>query len=152
MDEYYLTRAERSIFKNKASEILEELILREPFRLVELGAGDGAKTKILLRYFLDKKVNFNYSPVDISANVLEILETSIKKELPQLQFNSIAGDYFTVLKELKFKKDSRLVVFFLGSNIGNYISPALEDFLKRLHDNLNSGDLVLYLIKGHQRL
>ena len=44
------------------------------FEMVELGAGDGKKTKQLLRELVRRDYDFSYHPVDISANILEHLE------------------------------------------------------------------------------
>lgn len=41
-----------------------------PFNVVELGAGDGTKTSVLLEYFLEKNLDFTYSPIDISEGAL----------------------------------------------------------------------------------
>jgi len=35
--------------------------------MIKLGAGDGAKTRILLEYLHTKNIPFRYVPVDISA-------------------------------------------------------------------------------------
>lgn len=49
LDEYYLTRAEYEIFTNQKMKILDQFSPNgEPFNLVEFGAGDGYKTKVLL--------------------------------------------------------------------------------------------------------
>ena len=73
LDEYYLTRAEFEIFVRQKAEILKAFLGTEGhFRLVELGAGDGTKTKVLLEHFTNEKASFTYSPIDISGNVLKI--------------------------------------------------------------------------------
>ena len=48
----------------------------EGFDLIELGAGDGTKTAILLDHFLKRGVDFTYSPIDISLQALD--ELSLK--------------------------------------------------------------------------
>ncbi len=143
LDEYYLSRAELNIFQNQKAKILELMKPDEDFRLVELGAGDGSKTKVLLRYFTEQNIQFSYLPVDISSNVLSILEADLKAELPQLNITPLAGDYFKVLSELKFKEDSHSVVYFLGSNIGNFLNETAISFLKSVRENLNTGDRML---------
>ena len=67
MPEYYLTNSEAEILeihKNKISALFCSDC--RSVDLVELGAGDGAKTRILIQDLLDAKVNFRYVPVDIS--------------------------------------------------------------------------------------
>ena len=101
MVSYYLTRAELQIFEKFKSKILDVIAGEGAFRIVELGAGDGLKTKVLLKHFLQKKVEFEFIPVDISAHALELLEESLTGELPDLKINSMTGDYFKMLSQLK---------------------------------------------------
>ncbi|MFT6865462.1 MAG: L-histidine N-alpha-methyltransferase [Cyclobacteriaceae bacterium] len=143
LDEYYLSRAEMNIFENQKEQILELMKPDEDFRLVELGAGDGRKTKVLLKYFSDQQIQYSYIPVDISSNVLQILEDDIKAELPQIDINPLTGDYFSVLQDLKFRKTGHTVVYFLGSNIGNFLNETAITFLNSVKENLNVGDRML---------
>ncbi len=143
LDEYYLTRSEKSIFHEKKEKITRVLTNKQPMRLIELGAGDGAKTKVLLKYFVEKGIDFSYAPIDISSNVLEILVGDIHREIPQLKIEPVAGDYFKVLSDFKLKNGQRNVVFFLGANIGNFRDQLIKDFLTGLHNNLKEGDLVM---------
>ena len=98
MEEYYLTRAEHWIFEHRKTEILNAVTAdEEEFRLLELGAGDGLKTRVLLEYFIDQEASFDYSPVDISDNVLQILTRRMQQQLPSLHVTPRCGDYFEVL-------------------------------------------------------
>ena len=50
MPEYYLTKCELDIFKNKTAELAQLIIPgNEPFDLIELGAGDALKSNYLLQ-------------------------------------------------------------------------------------------------------
>jgi L-histidine N-alpha-methyltransferase len=53
-DDYYPTRCEFEIFEAHRSAI-SDLLRGERFNLIELGAGDGRKTRLLLDEFLKKK-------------------------------------------------------------------------------------------------
>ncbi len=143
LDEYYLTRAEFDIFRNQKAEIQNTLTGDQPFRLIELGAGDGVKTLVLLEYFSKNKIDFTFCPLDISPNVLEILEKKVRERLPNIQMESLAGDYFKVLHDIKVESHVRNVVFFLGSNIGNFTKDLARTFFENLHNNLNKKDLVM---------
>lgn len=143
MDEYYLSRAELNIFENQKERILELMNPCERFKIVELGAGDGIKTKVLLKHFSDNKMQFSYCPVDISPSVLETLETNLEEEIPTLDISPLPGDYFQVLSELKFDSESHNVVYFLGSNIGNFLNQSAVDFLSNIGKHLNQGDRML---------
>jgi L-histidine Nalpha-methyltransferase len=141
LDEYYLTRKEHEIFTTHKEAILRAIFDGEPFRIIELGAGDGSKTKILLKHFLDQGVDFTYTPVDISGNVLEILESNLKKEMPNLKMESFQGDYFDALAEISTNPE-RDVVFFLGSTLGNFTEPEAVGFMSKLRSFLKHNDLL----------
>ncbi len=143
MPEYYLTRAEYEIFHNKKEEILQAFAKNGlPFQLIEFGAGDGTKTKVLLKYFLDKRAVFQYLPIDISGSVLDLLKDDLHRELPELKVAPLQGEYFQALKTLDNDDNTRKIVLFLGSNIGNFRPSEAEQFLKEMASNLNKGDLL----------
>jgi dimethylhistidine N-methyltransferase len=143
LDEYYLTRSEYEILETHKDQIHQLCSADGKFRLIELGAGDGLKTKVLLRYFLEQGSEFEYIPVDISSNALKILERSLKEELPSLNISPVCGDYFQVLKELREDREEKNIILFLGSNIGNFSEFDRNSFLSSMSDNLKSRDLVL---------
>jgi dimethylhistidine N-methyltransferase len=141
LEEYYLTNKELEIFENHKERILETISDGEPFRIIELGAGDGLKTKILLKYFAEKGVDFTYTPVDISGNVLEILEQNLKVEIPNLKLETYEGDYFDALSEISSQPEKD-IVFFLGSNIGNFSQLEAVSFLSTLRASLKKEDML----------
>ena len=143
MPDYYLTRAEEEIFNLRKQEIYRALNFKTPFKLVELGAGDGLKTKVLLRSFLEEKANFQYLPIDISSHVLDELAESLIKELPQLEVKPIAKEYFEALEHLQNISNEPKLVLFLGSNIGNFPQGKAEGFLGSLAAKLQTGDKLL---------
>ncbi len=143
LKEYYLTRAELNIFNQKQQQLLDAFDSGGAFRIVELGAGDGMKTKVLLKYFQAQGADFSYCPVDISPNVLGELENNMKEEIPELKMEPLAGDYFKVLADLKFKNHKRNIAFFLGSNIGNFRRELAVQFLSSIKSNMRKGDCLL---------
>jgi len=142
MPEYYLMNCELDIFEQQKAQILNAIGL-EHFHLLELGAGDGYKTRVLLRHFMEQSVDFEYQPVDISPNVLLELEQRLREELPELKVHPLPGDYFKVLHEVKETDATPKVVLFLGANIGNYPQERAAAFLRHLQDELNPGDKLL---------
>ena len=144
MPEYYLTDCEHEIFSSLKEEITQAICPENKlFNLVELGSGDGLKTKILLKHLVEEGINFQYTPVDISAKAnLELVE-SLKTELPALQVEAKTGDYFQKLKNLNGHASIQKIIFFLGSNIGNFSDDETTEFLSQLSAYSNSGDKVL---------
>jgi dimethylhistidine N-methyltransferase len=143
MPEYYLTDCEREIFQSAAPELLDALN-HEPFDLIELGAGDGSKTQLLIEQFLAAGVRFTYRPIDISANALAILGELINRRWPRLPFAPLRGDYFDALSRLGRRAEGRRrLILFPGGNIGNFLPAEALEFLTRLRNMLRSGDFLL---------
>lgn len=144
MPEYYLTNCEMDIFQNKTSE-LANIILEsdEPFDLIELGAGDGTKSAFLLKHLLDQKADFSYMPIDISPNILSVLNSKLNTELPELNIICLDGEYFKMLEKAAELSSRRKVVLFLGSNIGNMEKEEALSFCRTLNSYLSNGDIVL---------
>lgn len=142
LDEYYLTRAEKEIFQIHAADICAEFPSKN-YRIAELGAGDGTKTRYLLEAALKAKSKFEYFPIDISPNVLNILKAKLEKALPSLKIKGLAQEYFEALNTMAQLSDIPLVVLFLGSNIGNFRRDNVDTFITKLSDSLRPGDLFL---------
>lgn len=142
--DYYLTRSEYEILDTYKADLLRCIASEDRlFELVELGAGDGLKTKILLGFFTDQNADFTYAPVDISSDALEELVVDVRQKWPDLHLNPRHDDYFNALEQLSVGSNARRVVLFLGSNIGNFSPDEAVDFYRQLHDRLQPGDLVL---------
>lgn len=142
--EYYPTRCETEILNQHAPSIAASLHADHPLEIVELGAGDGSKTQILLREFLHKGREVIYRPIDISAGALQGLQVDLEAKLPGLKVKGLQGEYFQALSQLEASPHPRLVLF-LGSNIGNFNDAQAIDFLYRLRSMTAKGD---YLFVG----
>lgn len=142
MPEYYLTDCEMEIFTNQKQAIIEDFGLNgKHIELIELGAGDGLKTKILLSHLLKNNVDFKYLPIDISEKAVHNLVNDLKHQIPELQVTGLVGDYFKVIKSLNGK--NRKILLFLGSNIGNFEEEKAISFLNHLKSVMNNGDMLL---------
>lgn len=141
LPEYYLTRSELDIFTTQTQDIIDALQLNPNifFELIELGAGDGLKTKKLLEALDEQQYKFDFLPIDISHNALDSLEKSIRKDLPNVSIQNKHGDYFQVLESLKNTHHPK-VVLFLGSNMGNMTDATARDFIYELGKNLSAND------------
>jgi L-histidine N-alpha-methyltransferase len=142
LPEYYLTQCETEIFHSKKDEIAR-LINGSRFNLVELGAGDGRKTKILLEHFLKAGLAFRYVPLDICEAAVEGLIGGFDKHLPQVPMEGLVADYCNGLKWLSNTNGHRNVVLFLGSSIGNFSYSETREFLYGLWNALEDGDYLL---------
>lgn len=144
LDEYYPARLESEILE-KSKKKIAKLTAGQRFNLIELGAGDGRKTSILIKEFIKSKLAFNYLPIDISKSAITNLIKTLKRQFPNLSVTGIIAEYDDGLEYVKKNSVSRNVVLFLGSNIGNLTADETNSFLKNVRKSLNVGD---YLIIG----
>lgn len=144
MPEYYLTDCEMDIMKNQAVKIYEATGFKEHFNIIELGAGDGLKTKELLRNLLAINADFTYVPIDISEEAINLLVDSLRtSSLPELKMNPQVGDYFEVMDKVEAEEDCPNLVLFLGSNIGNFRPEWALDLLQHMNEHMRSGDKLM---------
>lgn len=143
MPEYYLTNCEEEIFIDQKEQLFSAFSNSENnFEIVELGAGDGLKTKILLQHFLDRRAKIKYIPIDISEAAIKNLVKDLEKEIPQLEVDGKIGDYFHLMKSLSDSDKTEKVLFFLGSNIGNFTEEESVEFFKHLKDTMLKNDML----------
>ncbi len=142
LPEYYLTNCEMNVFTRYKQEITAYFNDANGFDLIELGAGDGTKTKVLLGEMMQKNYQFNFLPIDISHNVLEQLEKTLVKEFPGIQVKPQQGTYFDILDKLATYKSRKKIIMVLGSNIGNLLHPDAIIFLRKIQEAMSKKDLL----------
>lgn len=143
LPEYYLTGCELEIFSGQAADIFRAFANGDrAFDLIELGAGDGTKTAVLVEHFLSQNADISYEPIDISQEALDALSAKFTTSFPTLNINTRTGDYFEILESLKNGSGRRKVLLFLGSNIGNFTRRQSVDFFRHLHKVMNPNDLL----------
>ncbi len=153
LPEYYLTDCESEIFTTQTEAIFGAFSAADgvangtslpvvDFDLIELGAGDGTKTAVLVDYFLKQNAGFTYSPIDISQVALDALSGKFNERFPDLNIEPRTGDYFRILESLKRESGRRKILLFLGSNIGNFSRERAVDFFRKLRGVMNDDDLI----------
>jgi len=142
LPEYYLTAVEREILVTYRDRIAGHLE-REPFNLIELGAGFSDKTMTLLRHFHGQGLTFQFVPIDISESATHQLVVSVGKDLPECEVHALVAEYFDGIKWMNNRYRRRNIVLFLGSSIGNFTHNEACFFLRNLWNSLNDDDLVL---------
>jgi len=143
LPEYYLTGCELEIFEKQTDEIFTAFANgSNAFDLIELGAGDGTKTAVLVSHFLKRDADISYVPIDISEEALDALTAKFLAEFPALRFEAKRGDYFNILGSLKNCGGRRKVLLFLGSNIGNFTREQSVKFFCDLREVMNPNDLL----------
>jgi dimethylhistidine N-methyltransferase len=141
LPEYGLTRADERLLERHAAEIVERI----PGGVVvcELGSGSGRKTRWILEA-LSRRRRIAYYPIDISPSALAACE----RELADIRSVGIVGlerEYLDGLLEVTARRpaESRILVLFLGSTIGNCSHPADLHFLRQTRELLHPGDGLL---------
>jgi L-histidine Nalpha-methyltransferase len=143
LPEYYLTGCESEILREQTAEIFQAFANGDRvFDVVELGAGDGSKTALLIHHFLERDADISYSPIDISQKALEELSIKFVELFPGLKTSPRKGDYLEILGSLKGQSRRRKVILFLGSNIGNFDGGQTVGFFRRLREVMSHEDLL----------
>ena len=143
LPEYYLTAVETEILEEGASRLVSKLPDGE-IRVVDLGAGDGVKTAIILRALRAAGARFRYVPIDISEGAMRQLLSAMATSVDGVPIDGIVSEYTDGLHWLaSTANEGHNLVLFLGSNIGNFDRPRARAFLRRLWTALGDGDRVL---------
>jgi len=138
LDEYYPTRVERSILRERAGQIAAATRART---LVELGAGAADKTRLLLDALREEGTLASFVPVDVSEAALIEAAHRVEKGYPGLSVTAVVSDFEEHLG-LPDADGARLVVF-LGSTIGNLLPEQRAEFFASLRSRLDPGDAFL---------
>ena len=144
LDEYYPTRCETDVLTQHADRIIAPLLGKGPFNLVDLGAGDGKKTMIVLEALRRAKADFTFVPIDISEGAMKHLVSRVREQMPDVKVEGLVCEYTEgVLYLGREHQDRSNLVLFLGSNIGNFNRAQARAFLRRLWSSLSENDYAL---------
>ncbi|MER0449546.1 L-histidine N(alpha)-methyltransferase [Streptomyces sp. Edi4] len=135
LPDYYPTRAEREILRDRAPEIAAATGART---LVELGSGSSEKTRLLLDALTGP---LTYLPVDVSESALTGAAHGLLADHPGLRVHALIADFTQVL-ELPEAPGPRLVAF-LGGTIGNLLPAQRAEFLISVRKLMAPGDFLL---------
>ena len=143
LPEYYVTRAEDEILRERAPEMAAAF--GSPVRLVELGSGSARKTRHLIEAILARQDTLDYIPVDVDAGILTASSRELLTDYPQLSINAICGDFrepASLLRPHLPPGGERTIVLFLGSSIGNLDPAESGAMLANLRTALAPGDAL----------
>lgn len=143
-DDYYLTNADNEIFSEQTEALAQTLASsEEAFDVLELGAGDATKSTYLLKEWQQSGVDFTYYPIDISSSMISYLETEMPVRIPNLKVKGLTGEYLEQVRKAYEDSNRRKIILFLGSSIGNFELHEAHNFLRNLHHEMQSGDILL---------
>src|SRR3954454_4681252 len=148
LPEYYLPRRERGILRARSPEIAARTQART---LVELGAGNASRTRLLLDALAPTLERF--VPLDVSEEFLRTTADAVAAEYPRLEVEPFVGDFERDLRSLP-AGGPRLIAL-LGSTIGNFYPSQRRRFLGAVAAALEDDDAFLVgvdLVKDVSRL
>ena len=143
LDEYYLTRTERSIFETHAGVMIARAAAGDRLRIAELGAGSADKTRLLLAAAARRQGPVAYEPMDVSHTALIAACERIERELPRVQVAPLVVDYTLGMGLLPASRGERRLVLYIGSSIGNFEPDEAARLLSNVRASLRPGDALL---------
>ena len=143
LPEYYLTRAERSIFSSETREIMAYCCT--PLTVAELGAGTASKTGLLLEAAAARQVELLYQPIDISPSALDEAAATLPERVPGLRVEPQVANYITEPYRIARPTGHGVLALYIGSSIGNFSPSEATAILRKLRSQLGKPDDVLLL-------
>jgi dimethylhistidine N-methyltransferase len=133
LPEYYPTRTELGILRDRAREIAA--IIPNGAALVEFGAGSTTKVRLLL-----SSCDFGaYVPVDISGDFLNAQARALRDDFPDLNVYPVTADFTVPFALPAALKAMPKVGFFPGSTLGNFEPHEACGFLRSAREILGRG-------------
>lgn len=135
--EYYPTRAETEILRDRSAEIAD---LIGPGRaVVEFGSGSSVKTPLLLSAIEPSA----YVPLDIAGDFLRASSAELAAKFPGLPVHPVEADFMRRVELPEDVTGLPKLGFFPGSTIGNMIARTATDLLRSMRETLGEGALLL---------
>lgn len=150
LPEYYPTRCELSILRERSGEIAA--LIPEKAALIEYGSGASTKIRILLSAIKNLAA---YVPVEISADFLDRQTAALRREHPGVAMLPVPADFTKPFELPVAIKDMPRVGFFPGSTIGNFEPHEAAAFLRQAGRTLGTGAIFIVgvdLVKDTQVL
>ena len=137
LPEYYPTRTELGILRDRGSEIAA--IIPKGAALIEFGAGATTKVRLLL----EKSAFAAYVPVDISGDFIKAQADALRKDFPDLAVYPVAADFTAPFALPPAVSGQPKVGFFPGSTIGNFEPHEACRFLRSACEILGQGAQII---------
>jgi dimethylhistidine N-methyltransferase len=124
--EYYPTRCEMDILRDKAADIAA--LIPDGAAIVEFGSGSNRKARLLLAAAPQVAT---YVPVDISGEMLEREAAELRADFPKLDVQPVVADFCYPFELPQAAREAPARVgFFPGSTIGNFEPHEAAAFLR----------------------
>jgi dimethylhistidine N-methyltransferase len=139
LPEYYPTRTELSILRDRGSDIAA--IIPKGAALIEFGAGATTKVRLLL----ENCAISAYVPVDISGDFLHGQANALRRDFPGLAVYPVAADFTApfALPDVITVAGMPKVGFFPGSTLGNFEPHEACAFLRSAREILGKDSQMI---------
>jgi dimethylhistidine N-methyltransferase len=136
LPEYYLTRTETAILKQRAREIGRRA---GPGRaLIEFGSGSSVKSRLLIEALPELAL---YAPIDISREHLDATAAQLRRDYPRLNVKPVCADFMKPVPPIE--TTAPRLGFFPGSTIGNLTPAEATVFLRHTRALLGDGGALV---------
>lgn len=144
LPEYYLTRAERSIFEQQSDAIVEAVAAGGdgPLNVLEFGAGTATKSEVLLQAVVRRQGEALFIPADVSGEPLEEAKARFARSLPAVDVQPLIGPHEDAIRRLA-RLAPRQLALFIGSSIGNFDDRLARSLLSGIASSLRKGGVLL---------
>ena len=137
LPEYYPTRAETEILRERCGEFLE--LIGTGRAVIEFGSGSSVKTPLLLGCIAPAA----YVPLDISGDFLRAAADDLAMKFPGLPVYPVEADFMREVVLPAAVAGLPKLGFFPGSTIGNMVAPTAVDLLRSMRETLGPGSQLL---------
>lgn len=139
LPEYYLTRTDSAILRDRAPEL--SALMGPRAALIELGSGAATKVRPLLAAMQEPVA---YIPVDVAREQLMDVAAARAREFPAVSVKPVWADYSEGVTLPRLPNDARRVAFFPGSTIGNLHPEEASVFLRSVREIVGpTGGMIL---------
>src|SRR6516165_4448082 len=138
LPEYYLTRCELEILRERARDIAR--FFPAPSALIEFGSGSSKKMRILLAA---APAIAAYAPVDISSEMLIQEANELRRDYPRLAVLPVEADFTKPFALPAAAAGMAHTGFFPGSTIGNFEPDEARAFLRHAGRMLGRGAALI---------
>jgi L-histidine N-alpha-methyltransferase len=139
LEEYYPTRTETALLREWMPRWVADL---GPSTMVELGAGNAEKSRIILDAMRDHGSAQAYVPVDVSTDFLRETSRRLSSEYPLLDVLPAIADITSPIPLSPDLPGPKWIAF-LGSTLGNFEHDAAIKLLRHVIDVMGPGDEFL---------
>jgi len=137
---------ERKLLCSRTEDFLRKYEGVSQLNVIDIGCGDASPVYPILEKLNEKKIRFNYVPVDISEEMLNLAGEKIKRdfkvESQKILLDLDSGQFSDKIYGLR-KKGTANLLLFLGSTLGNFSD--MHRVLSNMLESMSSED---YLIIG----